>query len=411
MQRVLTILLRIFGGFELAVATLFFMTLATWLGTLNQVDEGLFRSQVRYFESWFYIERVGPFGFPLPGGALLMVVLMTNLVVGGILRLRKGASTIGILITHVGILFLLSSGVVKYFSSTEGNLLLWPGDEGSHFSSFHFWEVEVVEDLGGGKQRRFVIPHDDVVACDGEAGRSFKSESWPFTLVLDHFSHNVDVAMARGHGDAASAGVVIGDLRLVPQDRELQEELNFAGLRLRMRGQGGSEVGTALLHGLMDHPHVFEVDGRRFGVRLQRERELLPFSVRLDEFHHEVYPNTMQAKVFASDVTVRAGDEVRTAKIEMNQPLRRDGYILFQASYGPEGARPGDRKYSVFQVVRNPSDQWPLWACIVIGLGLSFHFGSRLVRWMHSERKRNERAAIAAATAPESTQELVEARS
>ncbi|MCA8969688.1 MAG: cytochrome c biogenesis protein ResB [Planctomycetes bacterium] len=405
MNKAWSIFVRVFGGFELAVGVLFFMTLATWLGTLNQQYEGLFQSQGRYFESWFYVERnlVPYLGIPLPGGMLLMILLMINLVVGGLLRMRKGASTIGILITHCGILLLLLAGVVKFFGSTEGSLLLWPGDQGSSFSSFYYWEVDVLQELDGGKQRRFEIPHEDIVDLHDGKSRRFESGSWPFALVLDRFAQNAEVAMAGGD-DSGIPGVSIGSLRLAPGERNPEEELNQAGMRVRVQNASGSTIGESLLWGAMDYPYVFEVEGKKFGVRLQRKRVELPFTVRLDEFHHEVYPNTTRPKVFASDVTVLSrGGETRTAKIEMNQPLRRDGFILFQSSYGPKGAGPNDRKFSVFQVVSNPSDHWPLIACIVIAIGLLLHFGSKLFRWMRAERKRVLHTNAVVATAGGST--------
>ena len=48
-------------------------------------------------------------------------------------------------------------------------------------------------------------------------------------------------------------------------------------------------------------------------------------------------------------------------------------------------ARPGERMFSVFAVVRNPSDQWPLYACIVIAAGMLMHFGRKLLRYVRSE--------------------------
>ena len=71
----------------------------------------------------------------------------------------------------------------------------------------------------------------------------------------------------------------------------------------------------------------------------------------------------------------------------MNDPLRREGYVLFQSDWGPkpEDDPSPERYYSVFAVVRNPADHWPLIACIVIAIGLCTHFGRMLVRYVRSE--------------------------
>jgi hypothetical protein len=54
--------------------------------------------------------------------------------------------------------------------------------------------------------------------------------------------------------------------------------------------------------------------------------------------------------------------------------------------------------FSVFAVVRNPSDQVPLYACIVIGMGLLIHFGRKLVFYLKAEARKRA-AALAAGSA------------
>ncbi|MEZ0230576.1 MAG: hypothetical protein ACAI25_18285, partial [Planctomycetota bacterium] len=95
---------------------------------------------------------------------------------------------------------------------------------------------------------------------------------------------------------------------------------------------------------------------------------------------------------YKSDVLVTdAAGKQRGAKIEMNQPLRDGGLIVFQSSWGPENAPPNTPLYSGFAVVKNPSDQWPLWSCIVIAIGMIIAFGQKLVRYI--EIQKNERNA------------------
>jgi hypothetical protein len=91
---------------------------------------------------------------------------------------------------------------------------------------------------------------------------------------------------------------------------------------------------------------------------------------------------------FMSDVTVAEGDVVEAMRIQMNEPLRRDGFIVFQSSWGPQNAGPDARLFSGFAVVRNPADQWPLISCIVIAIGMLLQFGRTLFRHVRSEMRR-----------------------
>jgi len=74
--------------------------------------------------------------------------------------------------------------------------------------------------------------------------------------------------------------------------------------------------------------------------------------------------------------------------IRMNEPLRYKGYTFFQASWGPQDARPGDPLFSTFAVVRNPADQWPKYACYVIGLGLLIYFAQKLGGYIRAQNRR-----------------------
>ena len=116
-------LFAFFTSFGLATATLSLLLLLTFLGTLEQAEYGLVASQARYFESLF-VDRIdigacwralalnayfdiGNIVLPiyiLPGGYTLMAVLFVNLLLGGIVRIRKSPKTIGVIISHFAIL-------------------------------------------------------------------------------------------------------------------------------------------------------------------------------------------------------------------------------------------------------------------------------------------------------------------
>lgn len=75
-------------------------------------------------------------------------------------------------------------------------------------------------------------------------------------------------------------------------------------------------------------------------------------SIRLDDFVMETYPSGMP-KRFASEVmaTGRSGEAVR-AVIEVNKPLKLDGWNIYQYDYDTEAGV--ESKVSVLQLVRDP---------------------------------------------------------
>ena len=84
-MRFLYQLYKVLSSYWLAALTLFFMTVVTLVGTMDQVDLGLWGAKQRYFHSFFTSYK----GVPLPGGLLLMMLLFVNMALGGMVHVRK----------------------------------------------------------------------------------------------------------------------------------------------------------------------------------------------------------------------------------------------------------------------------------------------------------------------------------
>lgn len=82
----------------------------------------------------------------------------------------------------------------------------------------------------------------------------------------------------------------------------------------------------------------------------------LPFTVCLDKFELEYYPPNPDGrkipKRFCSTVTLRSHEKEIQLPIEVNQPIRFNGYTLYQDGY--DLSRGADSQYSVLLVVRDP---------------------------------------------------------
>lgn len=375
------------ASFELSVLILFFLFVVTWRGTIAQADLGLFQSQKKYFDSWYWAEPLfWRLALPMPGGVLLMSLLFVNLLAGGIVRLKRTWSRLGILVTHLGIVLMLAAGLVKFVWSDEGALAFYEGETGSEFVSYHHSEIVVEELESDGRVRQWVVPDERFV--DAQRGRTatFRHDGLPFELVVSDFAPNARPEPASA-SIALAASVVDGfSLRRLPLG--IESEADFAGCYATVRGADGREQ-RGLLWARELHPWTVDVGERSFAVTMRRRTWPLPFQIRLEKFHHDYHPGTSMARAYSSDVVVTApGQPPTPVRIEMNDPLRRDGYVLFQSDWGPKNEANPRRLYSVLAVVRNPSDHWPLWSCIVIAIGLTLHFGRMLVRYVRSETAR-----------------------
>jgi len=371
--------LGVAASFRIAVVVLTFLLLLTWLGTISQVDTSLYDVQKMYFDSWFLLQEVGPIKVPLPGAFLLMAVLFLNLLTSGIIRIRKNWRTIGVVISHLSILVLLAAGAVSFFFKREGHLKLHEGQTGSLFTSYHDRVIEIAE---VGKDTPVLIIHENQFSdlADGRT-RTFHSPSLPFEFTITQYAKNTDAESAAMRPPPPGTAVIDG-FYLRPQAPAMTAEANFAGVLATVRESGGPE-NSILLWEIATAPVTHRTaDGRVFTLHFKRQSWELPFSVTLTQFTHEKHPGTMRPKVFASDVIKRDAGVDQPVKIEMNKPLRHQGYTLFQASYNDKWtpARPRSEMFSVFAVVNNPSDQWPVWATIMVAVGMTLHFCIKLAQ-------------------------------
>jgi len=383
MRWILDRLLKLFSSLGLSVVLLILLGLLTWLGTIEQVHSGLFEVQKKYFESAFLIHQAGRIPIPLPGAGLVQGLLFINILVGGIVRIRKGVTTMGVLVTHVGIMILLLSGFVKLYFSQDGHITLYEDDSANYFQSYYRWEIAITEELGGGRYKEYIIPQEDFVdAVDGKLVTLF-ADDLPFDLEVGRFMKN---CRPRPKGPMFEVDVPVIDgaylhkLPLVPT-----AEQNLAGIYADAITKEGGARQKGILWGVDSHPWSVDVGGKTWAIDLRHERYSMPFALTLDRFTKEDHPRINMPRVFASDVTVAEGESERQVKIEMNEPLRDRGLVFFQASWGPSNARPGDPLFSTLSVVRNPSDQWPLIACIVIAIGLILHFARKLLSYIRVE--------------------------
>src|SRR6185295_19504353 len=145
MRRIVQVAIDALSSFWLSIVVLSLLLLLTVLGTLEQTRESLYEVQRRYFESAFVIHHVGGVPVPLPGVYLLLVVLFVNLLVGGIVRIRKDKTTWGVIVAHVGIVAMLAGGAVEYGWSQKGHATIVEGGETSEFQSYYEWEISVAD--------------------------------------------------------------------------------------------------------------------------------------------------------------------------------------------------------------------------------------------------------------------------
>jgi hypothetical protein len=390
-------LFKLLSGFGLATTLLVLLMVLTWLATLEQVHFGLHATLNKYFHykevfvfpdaGVFSADLVGKRLPPLLGGYWVCALLVLNLTLGGIIRMRKGWKTAGVLMAHFGIVFMIVAGGVSQLKEQRGVMMLSEkeGDVYPQVADFAQSFTETTVEITEVKDGKVVGPVHlvkDAYYLDltGDQRRTIRLPKLPFDLELQSYLQNArpmsTASMAPQRGEP-----VVDGWFLFALDPEKETERDTPGLHARVLGRDGKEGAPFLLSVPVfpRPPHTVEVDGRTFVIRLDKRVWPVPFQVRLSDARSEYHPNTMLAKKFESDIVrIEDGRESKVF-IEMNEPMRHGGLTFYQRTM-MNGAMDSERQATIsgFEVVRNPSDKWPEYSIYLSGFGLCLHFLMKL---------------------------------
>lgn len=363
-------IIRACSSVKITVVCLSLLFILTLWGTIDQVYNGLYLSQARFFNSWAFTF----WGFvPFPGARLVLWVLFINLVCVSMVRLVYRWSHAGIIITHFGLLLFFVAAFVTFHGTQESNITLKEGQGTNVASAYHHWELSVWQQEGEKKQ---------VVAIDADhfkSGQKINLTPYGFTATVVSYCGNCEA-----YGDVTQTGKgpllnVSGVQELKPIALDIEPTQNFPGGIFEWHGADQGEV-KILLYGAERDPLKLTKDGKDYFVQLRKKRFPMPFMVKLKEFTMEKHPNTEIARTYESLVEVLSHGTTREVLISMNEPLRHKNYTFYQASYSID--RFGN-EYSTLAVVKNTGRLLPYIATFVTVAGLIVHllimaFGSKL---------------------------------
>jgi ResB-like family len=384
----------VLSGFGLATITLLLLGLLTWFATLEQIDNGLYPTLNKYF-SWksvFLLPEINQktVWLPLPSGYWVGAVLLLNLILGGVIRLRKGLSHTGNLISHLGIILMLVGGGVTHHFSERGNMAIGQGESSNTAEDYLEYVVEVAEIVDGKSSKIQIIRGKEMDDLKGSKQRIFLLPDMPFKLELTGYLENAVPVSANERAPDQQQFIADGYFLMKKPKLAKPEEAEryTAGVYARIHKPDGTKSMPFILAGASFHPFSVRVDDRIFTVDMRKRLWPMPFTLRLDKFTAAFHPGTMKPAKFVSEVTRTENNSEAKVTIQMNEPMRYEGLTFFQASYGPPGAKPGDRMYSVFEVVKNPADKWPEYSLWIVAIGMAITFLTKLISFLVSSSRK-----------------------
>ncbi len=270
-------------------------------------------------------------------------------------------------IVHLGLALLFLGEFVTAFFQVESRIPIEEGHTRNWSEDYRQMELAVIDGTDALSDDMRVIPESLL-----KNKREIAHDSLPFKLLLHGYYENAELGLRKPEDPPAIATSGIGtELKLRRRDPVTTDDAeNSAVVLIEPVATTGKSHGIFLLSNALGAPQGFIHEGKTWRLVLRNRRYYLPFSLTLIDFSHDVYPGTDIPKNFSS--LVRLKDPINTEDhnvlISMNAPLRHGGRTFYQASFGK------DNTLSVLQVVKNPGWTLPYLSCLLVAVGLLWHF-------------------------------------
>ncbi len=311
------------------------------------------------------------------------VSISVTLLIGCWLLFKKNA---GLVILHFGIILLLMSELITALYAKEGSMRIKENSATAYFDINREFELAFT-DLTDSyqKEKSFVIP----IELLRNTGEWQSSELLPFDFKVNRFLERSSIFPRRVRPPQRSLGLIqqydLKDESTDPTNKIPAAEITF-------RDKSGNEFATMLFSLELyyrNYKQRLAVDHYYFDVMLRPKREYLysskseePFSIKLLDFRFDKYVGTNEAKNFSSLVKLVDPSKGidRKILISMNNPLRYSGRTFYQSSFFQ------DETGTVLTVVENPGWMIPYICCMMVGIGMLYHFGNSVTNFARARK-------------------------
>jgi ABC-type transport system involved in cytochrome c biogenesis permease subunit len=385
--------------------TVVLMALAIFLifaGTWAQIDLGLWKTLDTYFRTWFivipfriFLPRSWdvPGGLPYPGGYVIGIMLLVNLIAAHAVRFKFNRRRIGIILIHLSIILLLIGEGVTAMYALETQMPIFEGESSNWTHDVREAEIAVIDHSDPDKDRVISIP-EKLLVTSARSRTPISHPQLPFDIQVDQWMINSNIERLGPHdGKPRQATEGLGQSFRAIESRQVtgvsDQSVNVPSAVVSLSGNG-EDLGSYLLSvnfAWDDYrftgQDVATPDGK-YAIYMRFRRYYKPYTIALDDFKHDLYIGTNTPKNFSSDVRLidPVHNENRTVKIYMNNPLRYRGETFFQSGWL------SDDRGTVLQVVDNPGWTLPYIACTVGGIGMCIHFGMLLAGFLRRNDQR-----------------------
>jgi hypothetical protein len=183
--------LKFFTSLRLTVWLLGISVLLIYMGSWAEVEEGLWRGQVRWFQNWWVIRQPGDaFWVPpvFPAGHTIGLLLVINLVAAHIKRFTWNFQKFGIQLTHFGVIVMLIGQLITDERKVESYMNFSEGESRNYTENHRDAELVFLHEADAQHDEAVSFPQGTVF----EKG-TLTHSSLPFTVRVLDAGKNGDV--------------------------------------------------------------------------------------------------------------------------------------------------------------------------------------------------------------------------
>ncbi|MCH7988100.1 MAG: cytochrome c biogenesis protein CcsA [Planctomycetes bacterium] len=317
------------------------------------------------------------------------------LLAGCILLFKKRA---GVVLLHGGVALVMFNELLVGLKHEENQMHIVEGETSNYVVDSSQVELAIVD--------RSPRDHDDVVVVPEarlikSAGGSDKvaNAALPFDFEVKEFFINSRLrGLAVGEESIANAGIgrSYAVVRLKQRKgTDANTNVDTPSLYVEFfRKNSSDSLGTYLMSVHRPSGQKIIIGAQTYEVALRNKRTYTSYSIHLVDARGDKYLGTNQTRNFSSYIRLldKSRNVDRMQKIWMNNPMRYAGETFYQVGFNAQGTNGALKDSTTLSIVKNNGWMIPYVSCVLVGIGLFFHFAFVLLRFLN-RRTADELAA------------------
>ena len=291
----------------------------------------------------------------------------------------------GIVLLHGGIGLMMFYELHVALTAVETQMQIGEGERTNYVQDIRTFELAVINTTDPKEDKVVAIPKSILLSHS-----SIESADLPFKLTLSEFQENCDLRAATPQDkNPATDGLGrkwIPEARKPGSGTDSDSRIDYPAAYVTLESKSdGTKLGTYLVSQLLamnGKNDSFQVGDQTYQLELRPKRYYKPYQFELKDVRKEDYIGTSTPRNYASTVHIidptRNVDEEKT--IWMNNPLRFADETFYQSNYHREKGT--GYESTVLSVVANSGWMMPYVGCMLVSVGMLFHFLSMLIQFL-----------------------------